>query len=74
MLPPPSGLKRTPNEKRIACEDHFLIPIFHHPTNTILRMTRRMQRFDRYSLPDLERLLMLGRLCDGFAILAANNR
>lgn len=63
----------TSNEKRIPRENHLLLPIFHQPANTVLRMTGRMQRLDRDLVTDLETLSVFGGLGHGFAIFAADD-
>lgn len=65
--------QQTANKKRIPRKNNPLISILHEIANTILRMTRGMQRLDRDAFSDLERFPMLRRFGYRCAALSADD-
>lgn len=63
---------RTANEKSITGEDCLAGRILHKIADAVLRVARRMDGPDR-DVADLESLLVLWRLGDSLAVLAAND-
>jgi hypothetical protein len=63
------GKVETSNEQRIARKNSPLIPILEEVTNTILGVAWSVERFNRYSLTNLEDFTMCGRFGDQFTVL-----
>jgi hypothetical protein len=64
---------RTSREKRVSRKDSTLIPVLEEIAYTILRMARRVQRFDSDAVAELPRLAVGRRLGDGLTVLATND-
>jgi hypothetical protein len=65
--------RQTSGKKRIASKHSPLLPVLQEIAYTILRVARRVQRFDSNALTELPCFAVSGRLGNGLAVFAAND-
>ena len=63
----------TTNEQRVPREYGFLLAVLYIPANTVLRMTRRVQRFHQNVITDFKGRVIVGRASYAITVFAANN-
>lgn len=65
--------QHTANEQSVTSEDDALVTILHEVTDTVLRVTWRVQSADRDAVANLELLTMCWRLRDRLAVTSSDD-